>query len=258
MVNCGAREIATAIRARFPSQIVIEVPENTTLMQARLTGMERSTRNHVAVLNERYSVSEQWLAALLEEHAGVKADIVSGVVAAPASLSTVEWAMYLTEYSASAPPVPREVATLPEAAALPTGNVRYAKQILETANIKGATTDLDLHSSLFRAGARFMRDNRMQVEFACPNTLEEYLAERRQVSYDFARHRARRMSPPARVFAAVLRLGLPPWFLLRTSRQVWRKSPLRARFWRALPWMVRFSFIQMAAEMRGFLSSTPD
>jgi hypothetical protein len=116
--------------------------------------------------------------------------------------------------------------------------------------------ELDFHEALYRAGARFVCRQEMSAEFAWPPSMEEYLAERRQVSRDFARFRARGSGGVARGMAAAARLALPPLLLSRYAARSLARRDLRARFLPALPWIARFSFVQMVAEIEGILSSS--
>src|SRR5579862_5262575 len=92
--QCGA--------AHFPTARVVDVPATLTLAQARHAGVERSTGEIVAIVDERYRVTGGWLAAMEEAHTGVvdrDVDVVSGPVTPSATLTIQQWAMYLTEYS---------------------------------------------------------------------------------------------------------------------------------------------------------------
>jgi hypothetical protein len=206
----------------------------------------------VAVLHERYTVSDSWLAALEDGHR--EFDVVGGVVAPPLSLTKMEWAMYLTEYAHIAPPFFEGTLDWARAKVLPAGNISYRRSALDKVPMWQLMDETGLRGALYRAGLRFVCRNDMRAEFGYPNSMDEYLAERRQVSYEIAASRARGMGSVGRATAALARLALPPLLMWRTLRRVRAKPGLRGRFWQALPWMVQFGFVQMAAEMRGFLS----
>jgi hypothetical protein len=233
--------------AHFPAARVVDVPATLTLAQARHAGVERSTGDIVAIVDERYRVSDAWLAVMEEAHAH-DVDVVSGPVTPSPTLTNQQWAMYLTEYSHLAGPF--------DPVRIPGGNASYKRRAFQLASMRNAASELDFHQALLGAGARFVHSQKMSAEFASPPSLDEYLAERRQVSRDFASFRARDSGRVARGMAATARLALPPLLLSRYAARSLARRDFRARFWPALPWIARFTFVQMVAEMEGILSST--
>jgi hypothetical protein len=233
--------------AHFPTARVIDVPATLTLAQARHAGVERSTGEIVAIVDERYRVSDAWLAALEQTHAhGV--DVVSGPVTPSPTLTNRQWAMYLTEYS--------HLAGRFDPVRIPGGNASYKRRVFQMASLPNAVSELDFHEALHRGDARFVHNPKMSAEFAWPPSMDEYLAERRQVSRDFASSRALNAGRVARGMAAAARLALPPLLLSRYAARSLARRDLRARFLSALPWIARFTWVQMAAEIEGILSSS--
>jgi hypothetical protein len=254
VVNCCGERCQRRIAERFPKYAIINVPPTASTAQARFAGVVHSTGDIVAMVAERYTVSDSWLAALEKGHES-EVEVVGGPVAVSVLRSWAEWAMFLVDYAHATPPLSVGLLNLTDAKMLPGGNVSYKRRAFQMASMEGALWELDFHEALYRAGARFVRRNEMQAEFASPYTLHEFLMERRRVSHDLAAMRVRGMSAPARLFAAVVWLALPPVLIFRTLRHSLAKPSLRRAVFGALPLVVRFSFVQTAAEIRGILTA---
>jgi hypothetical protein len=255
VVNYSGRDIRPGIDERFPNQPVFDVPAESKLAHAQHAGVERTTGSIVAILNERYTVNDQWLSALEESHRD-GAGVVAGVVAPSPSLTSAEWAMYLSEYAHVAPPLSEGTLDWLQAVGRPYGNISYERRVLDQFPRLSTMGHFDLRRSLFDC-TRFVGRNDMRAEFTCPYSMREYLVERRQVSRDFAVARAQGMNRGARVTAALSRIALPPVLAARTMKRVFRSARLSGKFVLAFPWIIGFGFVQTIAEMKGFISNEP-
>jgi hypothetical protein len=255
VVNYSGKDIRTEVENHFPNQPVFDVPAEYTLAQAQHAGVERTSGSVVAILNERYAVTDKWLSALEESHRD-GAGVVTGVVAPAPSLTSAEWAMYFCEYAHVAPPLSEGTLDWLRAAGRPYGNISYERRVLDQFPRLSTMGHFDLRRRLFDA-TRFVGRNDMRAEFAYPYSMHEYLVERRQVSRDFAIARAQGMSSGARVAAALSRTLLPPVLAVRTMQRVFRNAGLTGKLVAAFPWIIGFGFVQTIAEMKGFISNEP-
>lgn len=255
VVNCCGPSVTQALAASFPTVNIVEVSAGLTGAQARYAGIKNSTAEVVAVVHERYRIPPGWCAAI-ESAQRQDVDVAGGGIAPGPGFGNMEWAMYLTEYSQVAPPLPEGPLDLQASKMLPGGNVSYKRRVFEMAPMDQALSELDFHEALHRAGARFSRCSGMDVQFASPLTFGEYLEERRRFSRAYGARRFRTASVPARALAAASRLALPPLLLTRYARQSWAKADLRAQFWPALPWMAYFAWIQTREEIAGIMNGT--
>ena len=255
VVNCCGPAVAEAIAERFPDYEIVEEFEEATSAQARYAGVKRSTGGIVAIVHERYRIPERWLAAVEAVHQR-DIDAAGGGIAPAPEYGAMEWAMYLTEYSQVAPPLPDGLLDLKRSMLLPGGNISYKRRVFDMAPMGHALSELDFHEALYHAGARFYRCQAMDVQFASSLTLEEYREERRKFSRAYGALRFRDASAASRALGAGARLALPPLLLARYARQTFANAQLRGKFWPALPWMTYFAWIQMQAEMAGILNGS--
>ncbi len=255
VVNCCGPGVTQALVESFPAVKIVEVSDRLTGAQARYAGVRNSTAEVVAVVHERYRIPPGWFAAIETAHQQ-DIDAVGGGIAPGPGFGNMEWAMYLTEYSQVAPPLPAGPLDLMASKLLPGGNVSYKRLVFEVAPMDQALSELDFHEALHRAGARFSRCSGMDVQFASPLTLAEYLEERRRFSRAYGARLFQNASVLARYLAAASRLALPPLLLTRYARQSLAKTDLRAHFWGALPWMTYFAWIQTREEIAGIINGT--
>lgn len=249
--DCCGGEADRRIRAEYSDVTVVQAPPGCSIAQARDAARRHCSGDIIAVLHERYAVREDWARAVLSAHA-TPCDVAGGCVAPSPDLSSAAWAMYLSEYSHVCPPMRPGPVPDDEAGMLPGGNVSYNRRALALANMGQALWELDFHQALLRAGARFVRGAGMDVEFAHPFTIREYIAERFEVSRDFAALRLRGASRLRVAVSAATRLALPAVLLARIVPLAARRY--NAQLLRALPWMVAFTVVQTYGEILGSLS----
>jgi hypothetical protein len=252
VVNCCGVVARQQINQAHPRLKVIDASDVLTLAQSRHLGVEHSTGDVIAILHERYTITDAWLASLESAHAE-DVEVVAGPVAPPPSLTNAEWAMYLTEYAHAAPPVADRQVGLKEAMLLPGGNVSYKRRVFQMAAMSDAMWEVDYHAALYRAGARFLRLQAMCAELGSFYTMEEYLAERRWISREFAALRFHNRGVATVAIAALSRLGLAPVLASRTVRQLLKKPGLWRPLCLASPWIMRFGLVQTLAELDGIL-----
>lgn len=253
VTDCCDGAVEQELRREFSHVLVVRAVPGASIAQARHAAACRATGELIAVLHERYAVREDWVRAVLAAHEGA-CDVAAGCVAPSARLPLSAWAMYLSEYAHVCPPMPSGPLPDNEAAMVPGGNVTYKRRVLSLADMGQALWELDFHQALLKAGARFVRGANMDVEFAHPFSVREYIAERFAVSRDLAALRLCGGSPASALVYAVTRLALPPVLLARMGGRIAR-TPYKARLLHALPWMLFFTVVQTWGEMVGALST---
>ena len=250
VANCCGAETEIAIAAGFPEVPVVNVPAGTSIAASRDAAIRRTSGELVAVLHERYHVPPDWLERMWQAHSEQRAEVVAGCVGPSPGLSMVQWAMYLMEYPHAAPPLASGPVDRAAACMIPGGNVSYKRTVFERVSMARYLWELDFHTALFDAGARFYRDGGLIAEFAHAYTVPEYLRERVEVSRDLSARRAAGRPLVSRLVMAASRMALPPLVIARGARTAYP-----GRFLLALPWMAAFSLAQALGEMSGCFQS---
>ena len=255
VVNCRGEDVGNALAAH-PNVNVVPGNLEWSIARARWEGIRLTTGDPVAVLHERYEITDGWYdamrAALRDE-----TDVVGGTTSPGAGYGRLQWAMFLTEYAHIAPPMPNGPLDLNGAAMLPGGNVSYRRRVFDVARMGDHLSELDFHASLFRAGVRFERSAGMDARFVSTLSLDEYREERRAFSRRYGQLHGSGKPAPIRVAQAAARLALPPLLLARRIRQALPKPELRPHLFGALPWMSYFAWIQSVEEIAGILTASP-
>jgi hypothetical protein len=255
VANCCGEAAGKAIAHRYPGITIIALPSGTSIAQARHAATQQTTGDLVVVLQERYRVPADWLDRLRNAHAAQPADVVSGAVGPSLAMSAPAWAIFLAEYAHVAPPLPAGWLDRASACMIPGGNVSYKRAAFQKASMAGRLWELDFHAALYDGGARFYRDDALVAEFGYPHSAREYVAERFELSRQFAARRAAGKSLAVRVALAAACLALPLVVVARLAGAVWSKPVYRGRFLLALPWIAAFSVVQAGGEIAGCFTS---
>jgi len=138
---------------------------------------------------------------------------------------------------------------------IPGGNVSYRRDVFLKASMAGKLWELDFHAALYDGGARFYRDGAIVAEFGSPHSVREYVAERFELSRQFAARRVTGKSPALRLALAAASLALPALVVWRVAGAVLRKPVYLGRCLLALPWIMAFSVVQAYGEAAGCLTT---
>jgi hypothetical protein len=256
VANCCGAATQNQIVERFAGITVVELPPLTSIADARHAAIQQTSGDLIAVLQERYCVRGNWLDQLRSTHAAQGADVVAGTVGPSSALSVAQWAIFLTEYTHVAPPARTGWLDRSSACMIPGGNVSYTRAVFQKASMARRLWELDFHAALYDSGARFYRDGAIVAEFGYPHPVREYIAERFDLSRQFAARRAADKRLMVRCWLAVSCLALPLLVVSRIAGAVLRKRVYRGRFLRVLPWIVAFSIVQACGEMAGTFTAT--
>ena len=255
VANCCGPGTERAITENYPGVAVLTLPAETSVAESRNAAIQKSAGAIVVILHERYQVPNNWIQLIWEAHATQTAEVIAGCVGPPSHPTTLQWGMFLTEYWHATPPLPSGALGRPAAGMIPGGNVSYKRAVFQRASMSGYMWELDFHAALFDRGATFYRQGGLLARYGHPPTLAEYIAERWEISREFAVRQAAGMSTILRLAMMASRLLLPFVVVGRICVSVLARN--RAYTWlflQALPWIGVFAVIQACGEMAGFAS----
>lgn len=217
----------------------------TPALRARALGEARGRR--AALLSDQYELGDRWLRAALAP--APEADALTGPVL-PASSGWIARSIWLWEYAHQAPPIREGPLPVDEAAWIPAGNVIYlAPGAIALERMETATSEIDYHAEMARAGVRFERRAALAVRYRPPR-LRAYLRERRDWSARMAAGRGRATG----VARAAL---LPPVWLLCWALRLAPKPRWWAAAVAASPLAALFALAQALGELQGAARRSP-
>lgn len=233
--RCGPA-VRELVERRFPTAVVIPVPEGTPIPHMRRVAFERAEAPTVAVIEDHVMVPADWarriLAARREGHR-----VVGGSVHNDATETLVDRAAFLCEYGHMLEPQP------PGPADWLTGNnVAYDRELLERFRdvIAEGRWENRLHDALRGAGVPLMSRPEIRVGHRMHYTALAYAGQRFLYSRAYAALRVRDMPPVRRVAYGLGGFLLPPMLLLRIVRNTWRLRSARRDALLSLPMMLLF------------------
>jgi hypothetical protein len=222
-------------------EIIVVPCEPQSIFRCRAEGIERASGDRIAVLSDRYEVTQTWLRALLQEsHRAV----TGGPVAPSPALNYWGWCVYLCEYAHVAPPVMKGATR--RSKLVPGGNVVYSQTVVRQFPPAQANSDLRYHSDLIGAVSVGICPD-LEVRFAWPPRFWEYVHERFCFSHAIGAAGGIKKAP----IALLLPLIVP----LRICAAVAGKRRYWMRFALCLPVILPLSILQAAGEFAGALSA---
>jgi hypothetical protein len=229
------------------------VDRDSTLPQMWWQALQLARGRIVAVTEDHCMPEPDWLQQLHDEFArdptlvGVSGCVINGLTG-----SALDWATYLCEYAAFAPPVPRTDT--------PVGmNIAYLRERLVAQPPQLLTTgfwDATLLPPLRAGGARLLAGSAAHVRHCKHFGVGGFLQQRYLYSRHYAGTRFERW--PARLLAALSSPLLPPLLLVRLLRVTWRRPGLRWPSVRALPYLALFFTVWAWGECVGYALGPSD
>ncbi len=217
--------------------VVVPARAGAGVCELRAEGVRRARGRRVAVLGERYGVTGEWLRAA----AGSEWDAASGAVG-PGALSYWGWVVYLSEYARLAPPV--QDGAVEDFRLLAGGNAVYRAEAIDAEGLGACLTELEFHAGLKARGATAGRLAGLEVLYAVPPSVMEYVRERFRFSEAIARERGER-------WRALVAPALPWVVLARTGQEALRRPGLRGRWLACAPLILALGCVQAAGEIWG-------
>jgi glycosyltransferase involved in cell wall biosynthesis len=244
----GPASYAARLAGEYPWARVVHAPELRQVPALRRRGVEESTGEFIAVIEEHCSADEQWLARALAAHASGRYAAVGGPVADFNYDRLPDWVVYFLEYSSALPPWPAG-----ETTSLHDVNIVYRREVL-TSHAKlldDGYWPMTLHPTLLAEGQKLLSVPEMLVYHRGPFRFGYYLHQRYLFSRAFAGVRAQREKPLKR-WAYILGGPLVPFFLLaRISMAVLAKRRRIGKFIQALPLLGAALVVLVAGEWVG-------
>jgi glycosyltransferase involved in cell wall biosynthesis len=248
VVAAGEASYAERLAADFPWARIIHAADLRKVPALRRRGVEQSSGEYIAVIEEHCSAKDDWLAKALAAHTTGRYAAVGGPIADFDYDRLPDWVVYFLEYNGALPPAPAG-----ETEALNDANIVYRRDALvaHAALLGEGYWPMTLHPTLLAEGQKFLSVPDMLVYHRGPFSFGYYLRQRYLFSRAFAGVRARTQSPLRR-WAYVLGAPLVPFFLLaRISLTVLRKRCRVGKFIRALPLLGTALLVFVAGEWVG-------
>lgn len=233
--RCGA-ETRAALRARFPSALVVAADPGTSIPALRAAGIARARGRMIAILDDHCHAAPGWLRAIGRQHE-TGALVVGGAVENGSVERVVDWAAFFCEYARFMPPVPRG-----EVGEITGNNTVYDRGVLETLGADGRAElwESFLHERLRARGVRFRSDPDLSVSHKKAVGYLQFLSQRYHYSRSYAGMRLHGAPWWRRLAYACATPVLPPLLLGRMVATVARKRRHAARFAQAVPVLATF------------------
>jgi hypothetical protein len=225
----------TALRERFPGVRFLQGPEGADVFRLRTLGLEAARGRIVALTEDHCTFSPGWPGKLAQA-------LGSGLAAAGGPVenglddSTYDQALYLCEYGAFMPPLPRRGAPLPSGI-----NVAYPREALLRCRPvwQGGFYENEVHDALRAAGGSFGLVGGARVFSHLTMSLREAMAHLFAGGRRFGGYRASRRPWPWRGAWAVAALVVPLLLLRRLVCRLAGRRPERlGALVRGLPWVL--------------------
>jgi glycosyltransferase involved in cell wall biosynthesis len=255
VVAAGAQDHAARLARDYPWARVVPAPDLRKVPALRRRGLEQSSGDYIAIIEEHCSAKEDWLGRAIQAHASGTYAAVGGPVADFDYDRLPDWAVYFMEYNSALPPWPAG-----ETVHLHDVNIVYRREALAAhLDLLGeGYWPMALHPTLLAEGRKFMSVPDMLVYHRGPFPFAYYLRQRYLFSRAFAGVRARNQSAAKR-WAYHLGGPVVPFFLLaRMGATVMRKRCRIGKFVRALPLLAPALIVLVAGEWVGCLLGPGD
>jgi glycosyltransferase involved in cell wall biosynthesis len=253
VVACGTAEFADRIANKFPWVRVIHSAERETVPDLRRHGVESSSGEVVAIIEEHCVAVADWLEQALKAHAGGDFGVVGGPVAPDGYARLRDWVVYFCEYNNYLPPWQEGGAH-----ELGSANIAYSRAVLlkYKGQLGAGYWEASLHPRLWADGVKFHAAAAMVVRHRGPFNYRYYLKQRYWFSRAFAG--ARRLAVPRRA-AYLLASPLLPFLLLaRMALRVRNKHCHIGKFILSLPLLMPVLIVYVAGEFMGYLVGPGD
>jgi hypothetical protein len=243
--------VTDLIRHRYPDVRVIVCEREASLPLMRTMALQEATAPYVVVTEDHCVPPRNWLCAFGEALAQYPAaDAIAGCVENGVTERALDWATYLCDYAAFAPPVPDGAN-----AHIAGMNVVYRRAALARVpreRLERGFWETTLHPLLAKRSGSLVSTNAVRIRHCKRFSLRLFSVQRFIYSRYFAGMRFAPHERLQRTLAAGMTLGLPPLLLWRLVRVIGARAPLRAPALRALPYLILFYLIWAAGEIVGY------
>ena len=248
---------SNAIRVRFPEVVLRRCASSATLPEMRAQALAASHGKFVLVTEDHCVPPLSWLRdfkSLQGEHP--EASAIAGCVENGVTGRALDWATFLCEYAAFAPPIDEG-----PGASLAGMNVLYKRAILEDCAPETLTRgfwETTVHPLLAQQGRLLIASNRVRILHCKKFSFGLFAAQRFAYSRYYAGIRFPREKRLVRWAAALATPALPALLTFRLVRAARRKASIASPTLRAIPYLFAFFVIWACGEIVGYLAGPGD
>jgi len=255
VVAHGKPGYAADLRTRYPWVRVVESGDVSQVPAMRRIGVEASSGDLVAVIEEHCSAHKDWLRTAIAALDGTDLAAVGGPVVDYDYERVRDWVVYFLEYNGSMPPAPDG-----ETADLNDANIVYRRPVLteHIALLDDGYWPMHLHPALVAEGIRMRSVPGMVVHHRGPFDFGYYLGQRFLFSRAFAGVRARSQPLSRRLAYLVMAPLIPVLLLARMAMRVWQKRCRIGKFVQSIPLLIPALIVMVTGEWLGILLGPGD
>lgn len=245
------------LKRRFQRVLWVCAPVDFNVPRMRRLGMDQSTSEIIALLEDDCVPTETWVAKLQKAHQGDVA-AVGGAVEPNQYTKRLDWALYFCEYGQYMNPLPEGTAV-----GLPGANVSYKRsalrQLSDDCELDEGDPERDgfyevfVHQKLTRSGRTMKADPGLVVHNVNTWKFPIALKSRFHHGRGFASMRVADRPHWVRPLFLGLAILLPVVQVGRIVRQVMARRRHRLNMVQALPWIILISASWSTGEFAGYL-----
>jgi hypothetical protein len=249
---------ATALAARYPRVKFLHMAGTRTPAELRAFAAGEASGRIIGMLEDHTIPEPDWCARVIEAHeqqrAAVGGAVDKGFAPGRTTDSTLNWAVYMTDYSRYMNPMPAGPSH-----SLTDCNVTYKRSALEPIE------DVWLHEfhenvvngRLHERGEVLWFDPRIVVREHRPLTIVKAVRDRYAFGRLFASTRVENAPLAKRLVMAGASLIMPPVLAARAARNLLSRRRHRAQIVRCAPALLFVASVWMLGEMVGYLTASP-
>ena len=228
-----------------------QVAATATIPEMRTLGIEQSTSELLALLEDDCLVGPQWLQSVLAAHqSGYPA--IGGAIEPGDFSSGLDWGVFYCEFARFLAPFSGTVITLPG------NNVSYKKKAIDPTLIRQGFYEIFIHETLQKSGSELFAENGMVVKNMNSWRFEDCSTSPFHHGRAYAGQRLGPQFSVRRLFYGLLAVLLPIVKSFRTLREIHSRKRTDLPLLKALPWILIFQSCWSAGELVGYLAGPGD
>ena len=249
VIVCEPTSSSDAVRSRFPGARFLE-SNGALVPELWRDGADAASGVIICLTISPMRPAEDWVATA-RRLAG-EAAAVGGAVEPGVRLRVRDWAEYFCRYARDMLPFEPH-----ESVDLPGDNSVYSRAMLESVRdvYRDGFWEPDVNRALYDRGERLLHSPELVVYQGRSNGFLAFVRQRLVHGRAYGRQRGRRFSTGRNVVGVVLAVVVPVVLLARTTREVFSRGRLRARFALSLPALVAYDLAWAVGEAAGHLDS---
>jgi len=247
-----------ALDADYPDVEFLHVAGTRTPAELRAFAVGRANGRIVGLLEDHCVPDPDWCARVIEAHEQVRAAVggavEKGFAPGRSTDSTLDWAVYMTDYSRYMNPMPAGPSH-----ALTDCNVTYRRAALESiADVwRNEFHENIVNGELEKAGGVLWFDPGIVVREYRPLTVAAAMRDRYSFGRLFASTRVEDAPFGRRLVMAAASVLMPPVLALRAARNLLSRRRHRGQVIRCAPALLFVASVWMSGEMIGYLTGSP-